>query len=142
MRSREKPANVSRLSPELVLARCAMIQLDVDRGDIAARLGRTPATISNWLCKGFPFEAGRWRFEAALEYQRAIWSKPRDLLLRRRCLQVHGFDPYLVSRPELRDRARRLGVRVLQKESLPSIRKATMGWLAANLPQPQPQIRP
>ena len=135
MPKREKPTSALRLAPEVTVARCALLQDGLNRHAIAQRLGRSPETISTWIARGFASESSRWKFEAALGYRRPIWSTRSDLKLRRRCVEVHGFDPFLVSRPVIRERARGFGLRVLEHESLPAIRKAVMAWLAANLNQ-------
>ena len=127
----ENTARLSR-SAECAEARVALIRLGVTHSELAARLGVAPNTLSNWLTKDFPGESPRWRFEAALNYEAPIWSRPRDLRLRRQCQAALGFDPYLVSRPELKCRARALGLTVRRDDSLDFLRDLIVKHLAAN----------
>ncbi len=119
-------------SVERDAARVAMIRAGIGHAEMAGRLGISPATLSNWLCGDFPGDSPRWRFEAALGYGVPIWSRARDLRLRQQCLAALGFDPFLVSRPDLQARARALGLTVRRDDSLDHLRQLVLRHLAAN----------
>jgi transcriptional regulator with XRE-family HTH domain len=125
------PARKSR-SVERDAARVAMIRAGIGHSELASRLGIAPGTLSNWLAKDFPGDSPRWRFEAALGYGVPIWTRARDLRLRQQCATALGFDPFLVSRPDLKTRARALGLTVRRDDSLDHLRGLILKHLAAN----------
>lgn len=116
---------------ETTAARVAMLTLGVGHRELATRLGVSTETLTNWMAGDFPGNSG-FRFEAALGYTAPIWSRARDLKLRQQCAVALGFDPYLVSRPNLKERARALGLTVRRDDSLPQLRSMIMQFLAAN----------
>lgn len=144
MQRHEIPASVLRRSPELIMARVAMLQEGLGRREVAKILGRAPQSITTWLSKGFPDSASRWQFEAAMGYRHPIWSGTWQLALRKSCLATHGFDPFLIQRPVLRHHALSFGLKCGRDDALPAIRERVMQWLAAhpNHPRIDPSHEP
>ena len=98
---------------------------------LARQCDVTPGFFTDQQHRGFPFERLRWKIEAACGY-RAIWSPGSEIEMRRRCQEMLGVDPRLISLKELQGLCRRLGT------PAPSIRQrehffdSLGGWLAAH----------
>lgn len=76
---------------------------------LAQRCSVTPKSFVNQQHRGFPFARLRWKIEAALG-MRAVWSSGAEIEMRRRCREIFGMDPRLISLKELQALCRRVGL--------------------------------
>ena len=84
--------------------------------DISRMTGFPLSYLGQQWSKGFVRLRTRSRIEAALGYELPAWSSRRELLLRRRCVELHGVDPVLATVVRLKDLAARLGIRINRDE--------------------------
>lgn len=77
---------------------------------LAGRLDCTTGAITRAISYNFAGqETMKWRIEAGLDYQEAIWSDKETLRLRAKVHAATGEDPMLLALPALRALAKKLG---------------------------------
>lgn len=75
----------------------------------------------------------RWKVEAFLGYEDAIWSSPETLRLRRLCRERNGLDPFLATRPEIFALAKQLSLDLSGlSRTVPNVRDSVLRFIAVN----------
>jgi hypothetical protein len=83
-----------------------MLQRGLTVEALAADCGVKPVTISNQVAKNFPSRHLRAVVEQKL--QACIWSPPEEFAARGQFVSRNGFDPFVLSVPDLQKAARKL----------------------------------
>jgi lambda repressor-like predicted transcriptional regulator len=95
------------MATDLLLAR--LKQAGISLAELA-RLAEFPVEyLRQQVALGFPKKRTRARVEAALGYEWPIWSDRRQLTLRKKCVELHAIDPFLIERAELRALGSKIG---------------------------------
>lgn len=115
---------------EKALVEFEMLRRGWGTRDLAERCEVDANSFANDFTNRFPSLPTRYRVEKAFGFI-PIWSDAITVALRKRCFQALGFDPYLITFPELKSQARRAGIVPGDKNST-ELRDQFLGWLAAN----------
>lgn len=107
-----KPVNKANPAPlEITRLRVAVAERGWRGwGELAYLVGCKPDSISSAITLGFAgTETLKWKIEAALNYEEAIFSTPEQIRLRKKIFDATGKDPMLITLSELRALAKKLG---------------------------------
>lgn len=99
-------ANTSLKTAETDALKICMIQRGLTVESLAADCGVKTVTFSNQIAKNFPSRHLRAVVEQKL--QTCIWSPPEEFAARGQFVSRNGFDPFVLSVPELQQAARKL----------------------------------
>jgi len=117
-----------------------MLERGWRNADLARIAGISPRAVGWNFSMGFPRHLVRSKIEASLNFL-PIWCTPEVAAARKLCLERANFDPYLLSKSALLEKARKLrGVKVTRRTSLETIRESILSVVGTLSPSDQREL--
>lgn len=100
----------------------------LNSADMDARCGFRKGGFTQYRSRNFPSRPARAIVEVVL--QTPLWSTPRVVELRTKCVSMLGYNPGTLTEPQLRAEVRKLGLKASDKLNLDQIEDVILSHLA------------